>query len=494
MKKSNFTKLNSLLFIVVSLAFCSGLSVAAQSIKVGLAELDITPPNGFPMAGYYHERLAEGTIDPLKAKAIVFNDQGEKAAILACDLCGVTFDLADEIRRKAAEKTGIKYENIVVNATHSHTSPDYYKTIQNYLFGDKSDTLRVAYVEKLIGNAVAAIQKAEESAEPVKLAGGSLNQKTPVAFNRRFVMRDGSVQTWQNLKNPNVLKPAGPIDPEIGLVSIRNKKGQTLGVLSNFALHLDTVGGTRWSSDYPYFIEQAVRQTQGEKCISIFGTGCCGDINHSNPDGSARNKTDFIGSALGNSIVAGLENLPELKTPKLVVKNRKVLLPLQECGEKEVTEAISILNALDIGKKVDFLEQVRAHKMLMIDQFRNKSPLAAEKGRKPFLRTKKWAGIGTNLPVEVTTIALSDDLAIVCLPGEVFVNLGLAIKQNSPYQTTLVIELSNSVETIYIPTQAAHAGGSYEVTNSTVKPGSGEMLVETALELLRKCRIETEKR
>ena len=82
-------------------------------------------------------------------------------------------------------------------------------------------------------------------------------------------------------------------------------------------------------------------------------------------------------------------------------------------------------------------------------------------------------------------MTLGEDLALVFLPGETFVELGLAIKQRSPYRNTMVIELSNCVETIYIPTRAAYAGGSYEVTNSNVMPGSGEMLVEAALQLLR---------
>ena len=87
-------------------------------------------------------------------------------------------------------------------------------------------------------------------------------------------------------------------------------------------------------------------------------------------------------------------------------------------------------------------------------------------------------------------MCLGDDLAIVTLPGEDFVNLGRAIKQNSPFKNTIIIELANAVETCYIPTRAAYAGGSYEVTNSTVKPGSGEMLVEAALKLLREARAE----
>ena len=77
------------------------------------------------------------------------------------------------------------------------------------------------------------------------------------------------------------------------------------------------------------------------------------------------------------------------------------------------------------------------------------------------------------------------------LPGEIFVELGLAIKQASPYRTTIVVELSSAVETIYVPTRAAYAGGSYEVTNSALQPGGGEMLVETAITLLRQAASQS---
>ncbi|MFM7842699.1 MAG: hypothetical protein ACKPEY_00510, partial [Planctomycetota bacterium] len=79
------------------------------------------------------------------------------------------------------------------------------------------------------------------------------------------------------------------------------------------------------------------------------------------------------------------------------------------------------------------------------------------------------------------------DLALVFLPGEVFVELGLAIKQASPFRQTLVIELSNACETLYLPTRAAFAGGGYEVTNAALQPGTGELLVETAVRLLSEC-------
>jgi hypothetical protein len=137
------------------------------------------------------------------------------------------------------------------------------------------------------------------------------------------------------------------------------------------------------------------------------------------------------------------------------------------------------------GKKTDFFDLVNAYKAVVLDQLRNKTPQGKPADFINWGLTHAWAGIGDHLPVEVQAIALGNEVGIVCLPGEVFVELGLAIKQASPFRTTFVIELSNCVETMYIPTRAAYAGGSYEVTNSATQPGSGEVLVEAAIRLLR---------
>jgi neutral ceramidase len=457
----------------------------ADTLKVGVAEVDITPPVGFPMAGYYHERLAEGAIDPLKAKAIVFRDSKSEAALVVCDLIGIATDLSQAIRKRASEKAGIPAANIVISATHSHTAPDYMKELYLNLGGQRQEPLRAEYIEKLISGPVEAIVKAHAAAKPAVLETGSAAQQTPVSFNRRFVMRDGSVKTWMSHSNPDVVRAAGPIDPEIGLLAIKNEGGKPLGILSNFALHLDTVGGQKWSADYPYFIEQSLRKGAGSEFISIFGTGCCGDINHSDPRRPERNKADFIGNAIGESIHKQLPQLKRLERSDLVVKSRIVRLPLQDATKEEVDHSIQVLQTAQRKEKVDFLEHVTAYKKLILDQFRHREPHAKTAEHITWGLSRSLAGIGETLPVEVTVMTLGSDVAIVCLPGEVFVELGLAIKQGSPFRTTMVIELSNCVETIYIPTRAAYAGGSYEVTNSATQPGSGELLVETALTLLR---------
>ncbi|HUG69206.1 MAG TPA: neutral/alkaline non-lysosomal ceramidase N-terminal domain-containing protein [Pirellulaceae bacterium] len=460
------------------------------SLRVGIAETDITPPIGFPMAGYYHERLAEGTIDPLKAKAIVFREgdgEGEiAAALVVCDLIGIATDLSREVRQRASEKTGIPASHIVISATHSHTAPDYMKELWLNLGGVRQDPIRAAYIEKLIAGPVEAIVAAHAAARSVVVASGTATQQTPVAFNRRFVMRDGSVRTWQNLANPEVVHAAGPIDAEIGLLAIRDPEtNATRGVLSNFALHLDTVGGMKWSADYPMFIEQTLRQAVGPELISIFGTGCCGDINHVDPSTSVRNKPDFIGGSLGESIVRQLDELPLLRESKLFVKSSEVRLPLQDATKEEVARSIEVVAAAARKEKVDFFEHVTAYKKLILDQFRHREPFANTSQHITWGLSRSLAGIGETLPVDVTVMTIGHDVAIVCLPGEVFVELGLSIKQASPFRTTIIVELSNAVETIYVPHRAAYAGGSYEVTNSALQPGGGEMLVEAVLKLLR---------
>ena len=474
---------------------------AADSLRVGVAVADITPPVGFPIAGYYHERLADGTVDPLKAKAIVFRDTNAEAALVVCDLIGIATDLSQAVRQRASEKTGIPAAHIVISATHSHTAPDYMKELYLKLGSEGQEPLRAAYIDKLINGPVEAIVKAHAAAKPAVLECGSATQATPVSFNRRSVMRDGSVKTWQSHDNPEVVRAAGPIDPEIGLLtvgwdSVPTNAAKTVGtesqptvILSNFALHLDTVGGLKWSADYPFFIEQALRKAAGPDVISIFGTGCCGDINHANPRSKDRNKADFIGHSIGESIQKQLTQMKRLERTDLVVKSRVVRLPLQDATKDEVAQSIKVLAAANRKEKVEFLEHVTAYKKLILDQLRHREPHAIAAEHITWGLSRSLAGVGETLPVDVTVMTLGSDVAIVCLPGEVFVELGLAIKQGSPFRTTLVIELSNAVETIYIPTRAAHAGGSYEVTNSALQPGAGEILVETALGLLREAAM-----
>jgi len=476
-------------FALLVFVFVAQPILADEELRIGVAEVEITPPLGFPMAGYYHERLAVGTTDPLKAKAIVLRGNNQAAAFVVADLTGIARDLFLEVRQAASEKTGIPAGHIVVSATHSHTAPSYYRNLYDLLGKETASEKTASYSANLINNIVNAIVKADAAASPAVLQAGSAQQVFPVSFNRRFVMRDGSVKTWQSLSNPNVIRAAGPIDPEIGLVLIKSSDGKTArALLSNFALHLDTVAASKkltWSADFPYFIERAMRNKLGDQLISVFGTGTCGDINHSDPTRKTRNTTEIIGTSLAKTIDAAVPKLEPVKSQNFQVKSATVRLPLQVIRKHEIEKATHLLDLVKKGEKINFFDHVAACKLLMLDHYENSPSQVVTSDYLNWGLSKSFAGVGESLPVEVTTMTIGSDIAIVFLPGEVFVNLGLVIKQASPFKTTLIIELSNCVETIYIPTRAAYVGGSYEVTNSTVQPGSGELLVETALKLLQ---------
>lgn len=135
---------------------------SGEELQVGVAEVDITPPVGFPMAGYYHERLATGSRDPLKAKAMVFRQGETKAAFVVADLTGIARDLCEAVRRKVSTQTAIPPKHIVVSATHSHTAPDYTGRLYEFLVDEGAADSTDAYPQMLIDGIVTAVVRANE--------------------------------------------------------------------------------------------------------------------------------------------------------------------------------------------------------------------------------------------------------------------------------------------------------------------------------------------
>jgi hypothetical protein len=237
-------------------------------------------------------------------------------------------------------------------------------------------------------------------------------------------------------------------------------------------------------------MEQAARKVLDPKLVFLFGNGCCGDINHVDPSKKERNKTDYIGRSLAKTMEGVLPSLRRVEQPSLRIRRATVQLPLQPVTAEQVAQARPLLLDARAGKQVEFFDLVRAYKAVMLDQLWNKTPQAKPSELINWGLSRTWAGVGAKLPVEVNVLAFGNDLAVVFLPGEVFVQLGLAIKQASPFKTTLIVELANCAETLYVPTRVAYVGGGYEAINSAVKPGSGEMLAEAAVRLLGEIAVE----
>jgi hypothetical protein len=448
------------------------VALAADELHVGLAVVDITPPRGYRMSGYFNERFNTGTHDPLQAKALVLRQAGTQAALVFCDLIGPYQAATDAARQQASQKTGIPPAHILVHGTHSHTGPLYEGVLRRH-FHEQAIKQQgtdpheeIDYQAFLAQRVAEAITQAHTAAAPVTITAGTALQRG-LSFNRRFHMRDGSVRFNPGKLNPDIVRPAGPIDPEVGLVHFKSRDGdRPLGSLTVFALHLDTVGGTEYSADYPFYLERSLRQSAGNEFVSLFGNGTCGDINHVDVTNDRPQKgheeAARIGTALAETVRGALGGLEPVAAPRLGVRRGVVEAPIQQYSADEVAQARRDLFKVG-GPEPGFLEQVKAVKIVAV----------ADRAGK--------------LPLEVQVFRLSDDLAIVGLPGEVFVDLGLTIKKQSPFSRTFVIELCNDTPA-YIPTKTAFAEGSYETVNSLIAPGAGESLVETALALLKELK------
>jgi len=443
----------------------------SETLRAGVAVVDITPPIGYRMSGYFYERLSTAVMNPLHAKAIVLRQQDQSAALVFCDLIGLSREVTSRARKQASEKTGIPPENILIAATHSHTGPLYFGSLRKQ-FHDVavakhgSDPCEeVDYAGVLAEKIAQVIAQADAATKPVRLQAGVAQQQR-LSFNRRFHMKDGTVRFNPGVLNPDIVRAAGPIDPGVGMVFFRGIDGDSaIAAMVNFALHLDTVGGTEYAADYPYYLEQSLRQSFGDNFVLLFGTGTCGDINHIDVTKKERLKTDYIGQTLAETVRAKVNELKTAAEPALAVRREIVEAPLQHYGPEKIAWARE--NIKKVGtSELSFLEQVEAYKILDIEML-----------------------AGEIIPLEVQVFRLSRDVAVVGLPGEIFVDLGLAIKRASPFPVTLVIELCQD-DPDYIPTQKAFAEGSYETVNSRIAPGGGEMMAEAAVRLLKETRTE----
>jgi neutral ceramidase len=454
--------------MVASLVVIVMWSAVAQEtpLQVGLAEIDITPPVGYRMDGYFYERLNTGQRDPLKAKALVLQQGATRAALVVCDLIGMPQSMSSEVRALAAKRTGIPAANIAISATHTHTGP-LFAGERARVFSEQAaakfgtDPLAaVKYPEALRDKLVEVIAAANARVSPAMMEFVGA-QEDRVSFNRRFHLKDGTVRFNPGVLNPEIVGAAGPIDPDVPFVLFTKDK-KPVGSLTVFAVHADTVGGTEYSADYPGQLADELRREFGGEFISVFGTGTCGDINHIDVSGRRRYNARLIGEQLGIAILSARARLP-LDRPALAVMSARLSLPLRTVSAEQAASAKA--NMAKVGTNdPPFLTQVEI--VTTLDLLRR----------------------GTTLDAEVQVFRLHPDVAIVLLPGEVFADLGLAIKRGSPFKHTVVIELSND-NPAYIPTEKAFKEGSYETVNSRIVPGGGERLVETAIQLLKEAAI-----
>lgn len=453
------------LAIATNLGAVIGLS--ASPFRAGVARLDVTPPLGTPMAGYYHERGAQGVLDPLHARALVLEVDGHKVAFVTLDLISVTREVTDQARAIISERSGLRPESILVSATHAHTGPELSKPGRRAITQGAASRQVLSYTEELPAKIAEVVEQAVKNLTPVKISVGR-GECEGLAFNRRYYMRDGTVGWNPGKLNPNIVSPAGTTDPSVEVLYVEPEPGgnpQTvLAGYINFAMHPDTTGGTLFSADWPGALERTLAGYHGTNLIALVANGACGNINHLDfawdwPN-SGQKEQHRIATILGASVFQSYKSLEPVTPGPLNAKSTRVTLGLPTISEAEMADAQKTLETTPTDQGGNFMKLVKAYRVLDVAD------------RKGVPETP-----------EVQVITVGDQLAWVALPGEIFVELGLAIKQRSPFAHTFIVELAN--ENIgYVPDRRSYAEGNYEPESARCAAGSGEKLVEAAVSLL----------
>lgn len=465
--------------LIFVFAFFVAVSAPAQ-FEVGVALQDITPER-WPvrLIGSFSPKYAESANDPLNARAMVLSDGETKIAICVVDNCLIDRELLDQAKEIVSEKIGIPTDKQLVSATHTHSAPAGIvraaKTPEDF-----------AYQKQLVEGIANAIIKAHGKLQPASVGFGR-SEVADEVNNRRWYIKEMPVNPFEDPndtvkmnpgRGPNLIKPAGPTDPEICVLSIHNAKNKPLGILANYALHY--VGATpseQVSADY--FGEFArlmpIRlSNESEDFLAMMSNGTSGDINNirfSDPrprretfeqirivSGKAADAVWKAHESIGSHVGGG--------DVKIKMNERLLKLNRRQPTDEQIKRSQEIMEmSADKTKKLPRLAVNYAERILS------------------FVETPP------QYEVKLQTIRIGEDIAICALPFETLVEIGLELKKESPYKNTFIIELANG-ETGYLPTPEQHALGGYEtwLTTNRVQKDASTIITKHLLEMLKELK------
>jgi len=419
-----------------------------QMLRVGVCELDITPPVGTALCGGILPRASKGIQDPLYVKAIVIESGGTRIAYVILDLLVLLRREGDKAVKLASRKTGIPEVNIVWAATHTHTGP--YTT---RIFGLEKSVVNKKWLASLPEKIAECVVRADKAKAPA-LMSRTRAYCSQIQANRRFRFKDGQeINQWlinRGEDNLQCVGSAGPIDPEIGIISFEDLKGRMMAVLFHFTLHTNANFSEYFSGDYPAVIAARLAERYGRNCVTLFLPGACGDIN---PIVSGYRN---IGNILADTIISKLDNRrPFAGKITISAVKREVIVPYRDF---DVDQSKRIRDS-----QWDENSQKAFHKELKI--MRNE---------------------GTREAATVLQAWRIGEIGFASLPGELFVEWGMKIKQESPFPWTYPVELGGDYLGYLVTEKAWQAGGYESLIASSAKPSVEGVasMVNNALDML----------
>lgn len=434
-------------------------------MKAGYARVDITPPLGAILNGYYRERYADHVIEPLYATAVAFSDGERTILTISLDISEILQRDTDDIRARVARHTLLPFEAVFVACIHTHTAP-VISEIRGFFKRDEAYYQR--FCDNVCESAAAAIADMKEAS-----AFAARGRAEGIAFVRRFRMKDGSARTNPPMNMVDqIVEPIGTPDEEVRLVRIRRKDAADIAVV-HYANHPDVLGGSGICPDWPCYMRNAVEaaladEADGRGVRVIFFNGAQGDVNHIDKmNRSSRGgviHSRHMGRVLAGAVLSIYTYAEPISCDKVFFKQNMAHVAVA----KGTAEQVEI--AKEIQEKYAVNEDISGY------------PFDVVMARK-YLRLERQPPV---VALNVACVGFGE-VAFVGLPGEPFTDVGRAIKSQSPFEMALPCCNANGSEG-YFPTDDALNEQGYEANSSLFLPGVASELVHTALRTLKEIK------
>jgi hypothetical protein len=463
----------------IAAIWCLSAAVARAELRAGAAMSNITPDIGVDIVGGHLPIPSTHVHDELHARCLVLDDGQTKIAIVACDLVGIHRAVCDEAKKRIQETLSIPPSHVLISATHTHSAGSAQG--RNRL---QVDQALDDYQQFVVRRIVDGVRRAVNNLRPAEIAYGSAEAPEHV-FNRRWYMKPGTmpenpfggidmVKMNPPAGSPNLTEPAGPTDPTVSFLAIREPGGKPISLYAAYSLHyVGGVGNGHMSADYfAMFADEIMRLLNADRqdppFVGFMVNGTSGDINNINfrqprPRKEPYEQMRYVAHDVAAKVYAATTNLKYRSDVKLDARYREPVIAWRKPTPEQLAAA-----------------KERAAKGAQVARGADLPYLYAER----VLRLAEYPDT-TTIPLQVLSIG---DVCIGTMPCEVFCETGMEFRNRSPMKPAFIVELANGSYG-YLPTPRHHKLGGYETwlgTNRLEVEASEKMLgalVEMAAEI-----------
>ena len=476
MKKSIIVLLSLTIMLAVN---TSALSAEQKAFKAGAAKSNITPDLGGDIIGGFHPFPSQNVHDDLWVRCIVLDNGEARVAFVVCDLLGLGRYMCDEARRLVNKRTGLPEANVMISAIHTHSATS--------ALGDRFTTKPEltdyqAFVARRIADAV---QCAMTNLAPARI-GWATGSEPRHVFNRRWFMKPGTVPvtpfggTNDLVKmNPpraseNLVKPAGPTDPEICLIAVQSPDGRPIALLANYSLHyVGGVKGSDISADYYGMFNDRIQQLLGADrqdppFVAMMSNGTSGNINNIDFTKQGEKLPPYarmreVAEDVAQAVHKAYQSIQWHDSVPLGAAFEELEMNFRHPTPEQLERAKNIIAKIDPAKKKT-LEEIYAERTMKVNDY-------PEHGK---------------IPLQVFRVG---DVGVGAIPTEVFVEIGLEMKKRSPFKPTFVVSLAHGYFG-YLPTVEQHKLGGYETWLGTnrLEIEAAPKIIETLLSMLQRLK------